>query len=42
MQNIEYLKSQIIEQMEKTKDEILLDLILKMLISETEELQATA
>lgn len=42
MQNIEYLKSQIIEQMEKTKDEILLDLILKMLISETEELQAIA
>lgn len=42
MQNIEVLKIHIIEQVERTKDADLLDLILKILISESEELQATA
>lgn len=42
MQNIEYLKTHIIEQVKKSEDEDLLDLILKLLISESGELQATA
>lgn len=42
MQNIEYLKIHIIEQVNRSHDEDLLDLILKLLISESEELQATA
>lgn len=42
MQNIEYLKTHIIEQVNRLEDEDLLDLILKLLISESEELQATA
>lgn len=42
MQNIEYLKIEIIEQVNRSRDEDLLDLILKLLISESEELQATA
>lgn len=42
MQHTEYLKIHIIEQVKKTQDEDLLDLILKLLISESGELQATA
>lgn len=42
MQNIEYLRSQIIEQVNRSQDADLLDLILKLLISESGELQATA
>lgn len=42
MQNIEYLKIEIIEQVNRSQDEDLLDLILKLLISENGELQATA
>ena len=42
MQNIEYLKIEIIEQVSRLQDEDLLDLILKLLISESGELQATA
>lgn len=42
MQNIEYLKDHIIEQVNRSQDEDLLDLILKLLISESGELQATA
>lgn len=42
MQNIEYLKSHIIEQVKEAQDADLLDLILKLLISENGELQATA
>lgn len=42
MQDIEYLKTHIIEQVERSQDEDLLDLILKLLISESGELQATA
>lgn len=42
MQNIEYLKTQILEQVNHVQDEDLLDLILKLLISESGELQATA
>lgn len=42
MQNIEYLKNHIIEQVTRSEDEDLLDLILKLLISESGELQATA
>lgn len=42
MQNTEYLKSHIIEQVNRSEDEDLLDLILKLLISESGELQATA
>ena len=36
------IKTLIIEQVQKTQDEDLLDLILKLLISESGELQATA
>lgn len=42
MQNTEYLKIHIIEQVKRSEDEDLLDLILKLLISESGELQATA
>ena len=42
MQNIEYLKIEIIEQVNRSQDEDLLDLILKLLISESGELQAIA
>lgn len=42
MQNIEYLKRHIIEQVSRSQDEDLLDLVLKLLISESGELQATA
>lgn len=42
MQNIEYLKTEIVEQVHRSEDEDLLDLILKLLISENGELQATA
>lgn len=42
MQNIEHLKHIIIEQVNHSQDEALLDLILKLLISESEVLQATA
>lgn len=42
MQNIERLKTHIIEQVERSRDEDLLDLVLKLLIFENEELQATA
>ena len=42
MQNIEYLKTHIIEQVSLSQDEDLLDLVLKLLISESGELQATA
>ena len=42
MQNIEHLKIEIVEQVHRSEDEDLLDLILKLLISESGELQATA
>ena len=42
MQNIEYLKIEIIEQVSRSQNEDLLDLILKLLISESGELQASA
>ena len=42
MQNIEHLKIHIVEQVNHSQDEDLLDLILKLLISESGELQATA
>lgn len=42
MQNIEYLRSHIIEQVNRSQDTDLLDLILKLLISENEEPQAVA
>lgn len=42
MQNIEYLKIHVIEQVNRSQDAELLDLILKLLISESGELQATA
>lgn len=42
MQNIDHIKNHIIEQVNRSQDEDLLDLILKLLISESEELQATA
>ena len=42
MQNIESLKTHIIEQVEHSQDEALLDLILKLLIFENGELQVTA
>lgn len=42
MQNIEYLKIHIVEQVNRSQDAELLDLILKLLISESGELPATA
>ena len=42
MQNIEYLKTHIIERVNHSQDEDLLDLVLKLLISESGELQAIA
>lgn len=42
MQHTEHLKTHIIEQVKRSQDEDLLDLILKLLISESGELQATA
>lgn len=42
MQNIEHLKIHIVEQVNHSQDEDLLDLILKLLISENGELQAVA
>jgi hypothetical protein len=42
MQNIEYLRTHVIEQVSRSQDADLLDLILKLLISESGGLQATA
>lgn len=42
MTNTEHLKAQILKQVEQSQDADLLDLILKLLISESGEFQATA
>lgn len=42
MQNIEYLRIHIIEQVKNSNDEDLLDLILTLLISENRAILATA
>lgn len=42
MQNIDYLKTHIIEQVKTSQDEALLDLVLSMLISENGAFSATA